>query len=562
MNRRASHSFALSALILLVGLVYWITLHPGVGDGDAAELQYCSPILGICHSPGYPFVVLLGNLFSMLPVGGDAAFRVNVMTAACAVAGIAVLYATLRRITGCVPGSLVGALTLAFSSVYWAHATLAEVYSFCGLLLLLAIYYATRFFQSGETRWFYLAALAMGTCVACRPSEILLVPAFMLAWLAFRKTAPLRVSRIAVAAAIAALPLVASLCFYFARENPALLHARDDADRDKAVGLPLLHEISGFEKFKEAAAYSLGLKWGTRTPTIEGQFAWDANKYAWLLSGFGAATDRFPEDDANLRFKRISQGRGGSDGLPAVSLAALGGWVARKQRGWLALGLVMFVANTAFYFWHHPPDNLEFTMPGLAGLALLVGIGARGCGLSDPNPDRQGGASRQAACAKTSAEFPSLTVGVRKTGPSRRRDARTPRVWLPWAALLAPAFLLAGNFDKITRADAATAKQVAERESLASIDWPRDSVIVVPYMRAMALRYVLHVRAGRTDIRVLSLPGWFNPEQQAAFGNYVTSLPNPLFLSASLVDAPTAHAALANTSPRVAEAGLIQMPSR
>src|SRR5262245_7011703 len=82
-------------LALIAGGVYVLTLHPGVGDGDAAELQFCSPILGICHSPGYPFVVLAGKLFTLLPLGGDAAWRVNVMTAFFGVLGVLFLYGAI-----------------------------------------------------------------------------------------------------------------------------------------------------------------------------------------------------------------------------------------------------------------------------------------------------------------------------------------------------------------------------------------------------------------------------------------------------------------------------------
>lgn len=503
--------------------VYWLTLHPGVGDADAAELQYCSPILGICHPPGYSFVVLAGKLFSMLPIGGDVAWRVNLMTAVCGAVGVGLLCGAVRRMTASPAAGLCAALTLAFSSIYWTHSIAAEVYSFCGMLLIGGLYCLVRFIGERRVLWLYAAVLLLAACAMSRPSEVFVLPAFVAAWWVARKSAPVRVAQIAIAAGVVVMPFVATIAWYYARENPAELHARDDAMRDTAVdGPPLFHEMTGGTKFAEAVRYCLGLKWTVRTPTKEGQHAWDANKLVWLLSGAGLAADRSAADDAANRIKRIEQGRGGSIGLLGLLLAGFGCWAAFQsgRSAWLVLGAGMFVGNTVFYFWHHPPDNLEFTLPGLVGLAILVGLGVAG---------------------------------------QPRADGRTP--WWSWLALLVPAVLVAGNFSKLTQSNPATREIVSQRLSLGRALWPKHAIIVAPYMPAMTCRYVLHIDAGRRDVRVISVPGWYSPEQRTRLAEFVNTQPS-VFLHQSLVDAATRSAATATTPAEIARLGFVALPQR
>src|SRR5690349_15225230 len=78
-------------LSLVVGTiafaVYVLTLSRGVLGGDAGELQFVPPILGLTHPTGYPLQVLLHFAWSFLPIG-SVAYRQNLLDAliaACAV---------------------------------------------------------------------------------------------------------------------------------------------------------------------------------------------------------------------------------------------------------------------------------------------------------------------------------------------------------------------------------------------------------------------------------------------------------------------------------------------
>jgi hypothetical protein len=116
---------------------------------DSLEFQLVTYQLGIPHPTGYPLYVLLGKLFTLLPVG-NVAYRVNLMSAFFGAATNALLYLLILAMINDTPlpitsgaahiSGLLGAMMLAVSQVFWQQATIAEVYAlnafFVSLLLL------------------------------------------------------------------------------------------------------------------------------------------------------------------------------------------------------------------------------------------------------------------------------------------------------------------------------------------------------------------------------------------------------------------------------------------
>ncbi len=135
-----------------VGLIalaaYLLTLQRVVGRADTFEFQVTAPVLGVAHPTGYPLYILLGKLFSLLPVGSVAA-RVNLTSSVAATTSVVLVFRILRRVlhTDRIVSAL-AALTFAFSPVFWSQAVIAEVYALhsafaaailAGALSLLAI---------------------------------------------------------------------------------------------------------------------------------------------------------------------------------------------------------------------------------------------------------------------------------------------------------------------------------------------------------------------------------------------------------------------------------------
>ncbi|NKQ36058.1 MAG: DUF2723 domain-containing protein [Chloroflexi bacterium] len=165
-NRLAVIGGALVGLAALAA--YGLTLAPDLTaahwGGDGGELITTAVTLGIPHPPGYPTYVLLGKLFSFLPVG-SVAYRFNLFSAVAVALAASIVTitawdcksqagtdSTLKR-TGDVAGghfnmlqrvfylklvAISAGLTFAFLPLVWSQAVIAEVY---GLnLLFLALF--------------------------------------------------------------------------------------------------------------------------------------------------------------------------------------------------------------------------------------------------------------------------------------------------------------------------------------------------------------------------------------------------------------------------------------
>lgn len=118
------------------------------GGADGAELAAAAYVLGVPHPTGYPLYMLLGHVFTRIPVG-EVAFRVtllSVLSAAAASGLLALLAARLdgRRDAAQILGAASGGIALATSPLFWSQAVIPEVYSLhvllsvAGLLLLAA----------------------------------------------------------------------------------------------------------------------------------------------------------------------------------------------------------------------------------------------------------------------------------------------------------------------------------------------------------------------------------------------------------------------------------------
>lgn len=65
----------------LAGALYVRAASPAVGGGNSGEFQVMAHLMGIAHPPSYPLYLLLAKGASLLPLPGDVAWRINVLTA-------------------------------------------------------------------------------------------------------------------------------------------------------------------------------------------------------------------------------------------------------------------------------------------------------------------------------------------------------------------------------------------------------------------------------------------------------------------------------------------------
>lgn len=519
-------AIGLGLFIIVLG-VYLATLSPGVGHGDIAELQWVAPQLGICHPPGYPLIVCAGWLVAHIPLGPSIAWRLNLFTAICAAVACVLLYDALARITQRVVPAVVGAATLAFSAIFWMHALESEVYAFYALLLLGGIYCGVRFFLAGRVAWFMAAALLLGACVSNRVSEVFVLPALPLAWLAFRHTARLTVGRLALAAVLFLLPSGFTLGFYLLRQDPNALYLRDNLLRDKLIepqSRPF-SELSAWEKLQDAVSYSLALKWqhvvvGDQRAELV-QLPWQLDKLGWLLSGAGAIQDRFPTETEENRWRKLEQTPGAAIGLPGLLLALAALILWRRAWGWLVLGSAVALGGFAFYLFHRPPDNLEFTIPLLVGLSLLVGLGAAG---QPPS---------------------SASRGIMYRA-------------LPWIALLVPISLLAGNWRIFAKSAAEVRAAVDEARRIAAAPLPQNAVVIASYEPAMKYRYLLQTEGHRPDVSIVISRSSYTPQQTQQLFFELFRQGRPIYLPTDETIPAFRSVYEKGTEPDVAAAGFLR----
>ena len=163
----------------------------GIDSGEMATAAY---YLGVAHPTGYPLFVLLGFLTShLLPIGDDPAFRLNLLSACCASATIAILAGQVRwvalrlglhqeRVVMLAPFFSAG--LLAVTPLYWSQSLVIKEYALHPLLFVLLL--GTLFhiaLPSGPRpgqRWLLAIALLAGLGLANHVTVAALVPATLL----------------------------------------------------------------------------------------------------------------------------------------------------------------------------------------------------------------------------------------------------------------------------------------------------------------------------------------------------------------------------------------------
>jgi hypothetical protein len=170
--RTLAIAFLLFAITLLI---YLPTLAPGPLGGDAGEFQTAAKVWGLSHPTGYPLYMLLLKAWSLLPLG-TVAFRANLLAAVLGAATVGLFYVLLDMVTRQTLGSIVGALVLAASPLYWSQALIADKYALNALLVAGVLAAAVYWAQEPQRRRLCLLALAYGFSLAHHRTMLLFAP--------------------------------------------------------------------------------------------------------------------------------------------------------------------------------------------------------------------------------------------------------------------------------------------------------------------------------------------------------------------------------------------------
>ena len=171
---------------------------------DSGEFIATSYILGVPHPPGSPLYLIIGRVFSMIPFNPDIAFRLNLISPIVSALAIMYLYlSTVKLISNyrgkiqsqmdsiiVFGGSLVGALTFAFTDSHWFNAVEAEVYGFStfftAIVVWLILHWAERADEKGNERYILIIAYMLGLATGVHLLNLLALP-FIALIIYFRK---------------------------------------------------------------------------------------------------------------------------------------------------------------------------------------------------------------------------------------------------------------------------------------------------------------------------------------------------------------------------------------
>eukprot|EP00698_Gefionella_okellyi_P021470 TRINITY_DN6974_c0_g1_i1.p1 TRINITY_DN6974_c0_g1~~TRINITY_DN6974_c0_g1_i1.p1 ORF type:complete len:710 (+),score=152.25 TRINITY_DN6974_c0_g1_i1:75-2204(+) len=152
---------ATCAVILVTLLLYIRTLCPSVPPGDSGEMITSAYTMGVAHPPGYPLFLMIGKLFTLLPMG-SVAWRVNLMSAVSDALAAGLLYLTAARWLGNLIDPIACAAAFAFTPLIWTYALVAEVFALNNFLISLLLYLALCFYQTKRTIYACSGAMVIG----------------------------------------------------------------------------------------------------------------------------------------------------------------------------------------------------------------------------------------------------------------------------------------------------------------------------------------------------------------------------------------------------------------
>jgi len=330
--------------------LYAATCAPDVLWGDSAALQVrvtsgqlTSPLgLALAH----PLYILAARTWSILPFG-NAACRVNLFSAICAAATLALVFAFVARLTFRMFGAWVAVIVLGLSHTFWTHAVIAEVYALYALGLATELCLLERYTATGRRAWLMAAFFINGLGVCNHLLAILHVPAYaiFITSRAVRRT--LRWQHVL----LAGIFWISGASLYIAMIAGEIAVRGDwlAVAKEALTGRPYAEQIGG-------DAFPFGRQ-ALRTLAA---FVWNFPTAAFLAAGLAMAAMR-PKGGDTVKRPRMAVA---SDGNSALARFCV----------------LLLLTNLVFGFLYRVPDQYVFFIPSYVLIAIFVGLGAARAG--------------------------------------------------------------------------------------------------------------------------------------------------------------------------------------
>ena len=174
------YNLSLGVLAFFLPLALYIkTLAPTYIPIYSAELALCMKFWGICHPPGFPLYILVGNLFTSIFPFETLIFKANFLSAVFAAGTILLVYLCLTELKVQRAIALLLALFLAVSAAFWEFSLSADVFTFGALLIALTFFLTFK----NKPLWAFLALV-----LSASHFYISAILAPLLVWYFFRES--------------------------------------------------------------------------------------------------------------------------------------------------------------------------------------------------------------------------------------------------------------------------------------------------------------------------------------------------------------------------------------
>jgi hypothetical protein len=193
------------AVFLISLVVFLMTVQPTVSFWDCGEFIAAAYYLQVPHPPGAPLFLIVGNIFSKIPLVENIGYRVNLLSVLTSALSIFFLYLIIVKVIQnylkkdifslfdalvLYISAAIGALAFTFSDTFWFNAVEAEVYASSTFLFAAVTYLIMRWNENPDKKdsekYIILIAYLIGLSTGVHLMSVLaIVPVVMIVM--FRK---------------------------------------------------------------------------------------------------------------------------------------------------------------------------------------------------------------------------------------------------------------------------------------------------------------------------------------------------------------------------------------
>ena len=166
MNYKKLNYIIGGVVFLLSAATYLYTMQKTLSFWDCGEFIACAYTMSVPHPPGAPLWILLGKVATMIPIGSNAAVRMNALAAISSAFTAAFLYLVIVSVIKAWKGqikdnwdavtvygaALIGALSLTYSESEWFNANESEVYALGTMLVALCVWLLMLWWEKADEK--------------------------------------------------------------------------------------------------------------------------------------------------------------------------------------------------------------------------------------------------------------------------------------------------------------------------------------------------------------------------------------------------------------------------